>query len=178
MNFICVIDCAVTASTQCRCNRKSYIAAVKYLHASFIGIEAASKTAHGTGEKNQKNEDITNQETLQLMSLQHVVTMFSVIQKLLSECLFSDRTEPYIPHEGVQLLYTAFCECPLHSRVHRFTFPRESCFLISPIKYMEILSSSTRQKKNFFSQQYSIFYLFCFPNSSIDLRFTWNLEMD
>lgn len=82
---------------------------------------------------------------------------------------FSDRTEPYIPHEGVQLLFSVFWECPLQSRVHRFTFPGETHFAISPIKYMQILSSSTRQKCHLCNPAIFDLLFGVFPNCSIYL---------
>lgn len=56
--------------------------------------------------------------------------------------------------------------------MHRFLLPQEACFVISPIKYMEILSPLTSHKAHLCHPP--MFNLLLFSDCSVDLKFTWS----
>lgn len=148
---------------------------VKYFHSSvqfYVHWNAASKTALADG-KDRRKEDISSGETLQLMSHLHVVTTYDIIQKFLNghwRCLSTQQNWALCPREGSSAALWCFLWVPTGDQSAQP--PKEACFAISPIKYIEILSSATRQKGHLCNS--AIFNLLFFSDCSVDLKFTWN----
>lgn len=105
------------------------------------------------------------------MSHQHIVTVCSVIQEFLNGNL---KALVYLAELNPLSLTREFSHCLMFSvGAHwraEFPPPKEAYFTISPIKYVEILSSSTRQEGHLCNP--AIFNLLVFSDCSVDLKFT------